>query len=182
LEVAIPRSYRGALSAQTVSGEISLGDRALSRVFLATTSGDARVGSISADSFEWRTTSGGLTADAVETASSRLASVSGDLTIKALAGDLTANSTSGEVRIDYTKSPGAISVGTVSGDVELRFPADARFRLDARSTSGDINCGFPITMTSTGGAGRHSLSGDIGQQPQNVVAVHTVSGEIKISK
>jgi lia operon protein LiaG len=183
LEVAIPRSYSGSLSTHTVSGDIDMGDRALETVVLGTTSGDGRTGAISAKSFEWKTTSGDLSAAGIESPSSRISSVSGELTVRALTGDLNANSTSGEVRIDYKKAPGNVEIGTVSGDARIALPADSRFQLNARSTSGDITCDFPITMTgSSGGPGRHSLAGSVGEQPQSRLDIHTVSGEIEIRK
>jgi lia operon protein LiaG len=182
LEVAIPKSYDGPLSVHTVSADIDMGDRALEEVDLGTTSGDGRIGAVRAKSFQWKSTSGDLSAAGIESASSRVSSVSGELSVSALTGDLTANSTSGEVRISYKKAPGNVEIGTVSGDARLTLPEGSMFELNARSTSGGITCDFPITMAGSSGSGRHSLSGSVGEQPRSRIDIHTVSGGIRIRK
>jgi hypothetical protein len=59
--------------------------------------------------------------------------------------------------------------------------ADASFSLDARSTSGDVTCRFPIVVEdrSTGG-GNHVLAGKVGTGAGSVT-VRTVSGDIRVT-
>ena len=59
---------------------------------------------------------------------------------------------------------------------------DAQFILDARSTSGDISCKFPIIISEHGtGGGNHVRAGVVGSGPK-AAAIRTVSGDIRIEE
>jgi lia operon protein LiaG len=165
-----------------VSGNIRIADHAFAALTLSTTSGDAQAGTVSAQDFSMKTTSGDLTVENAASRRSEISTVSGDVRVKSLKGDATLHTNSGTVNVGFAAVPGRIEASSTSGDVLLRFPADAQFVLDARSTSGDITCRFPITISSgSTGGGRHALAGAVGTGTGQV-SVRTVSGDVRIEK
>jgi lia operon protein LiaG len=182
LEVTIPKGYTGKLSTKTVSADIDVADHPYSALSLLTTSGDMRVGSLTADVLNVQTTSGTLKIGTADVRSATLSSVSGDIEARALSGDTTVHTTSGDVRISFSSLPARLEAVSNSGTITLRLPAEAGFTLDARSTSGDIACGFPITVSeSQTGGGRHSLHGVVQAGSRSVIA-RTTSGDIRIER
>jgi lia operon protein LiaG len=180
LEVAIPRRYAGRLTVSSVSADIRMADHRYAGLSLTTTSGDVRLGTLGAGDFAMHTTSGELRATAITASHADLSSVSGDIEIKSLSGDTSVRTTSGEVRLAFTAVPSQLQASSTSGSVILELPSHAGFTLDARSTSGDISCAFPITVSaSSGGGGHHALAGVVGTGV-NVITARTVSGDIRI--
>ncbi len=109
-----------------------------------------------------------------------ITSVSGHVRVKSLRGDLTARTVSGDMSLTYPAGPGRLDVESTSGSVTLHLPAGASFILDAHSTSGDIRCRFPITISqSADGGGRHALAGTVGAGAGRI-QVRTVSGDMRI--
>ena len=72
---------------------------------------------------------------------------------------------------------GPWDVHSSSGGVTLRIPADARFDLDARVSSGRIETAHAITMTGT--IDKQRLQGKV-QGGGPLVSVRTSSGGIRI--
>lgn len=163
LEVGIPKQYAGKLTAEGVSSDITLGSHHYAEVALKTISGD-------------------ILAQDLTTERTSISSVSGDVVVKALTGDVDANSTSGDVALAFAKMPGSIAVKTISGDIRIGMPPNAGFTLDAHSTSGDVTCDFPITLTDphTDG-GEHGLAGTVGSG-KGAVTARAVSGDIGITR
>ena len=109
-------------------------------------------------------------------------SVSGDLTLADGSVDrLDAKTVSGRVTADIDLDQGAaLRVATVSGPVAIRLPADARARVDLRSTSGRLLSEFPGLQHSEK-PGSSTLSGDLGPgQHPGVVRVSTTSGQVTL--
>ena len=182
LEVSVPKGYAGRLSVKGVSADIDLADHAYEGLALSTVSGDLKVGAVKAGDFAAHTTSGELRASAVTAERLELSSVSGGIEVKSMTGNVRAHTTSGEVTLAFEAAPPEIEIGSTSGEVTLRFPADAGFRLDARSTSGDVTCGFPIQISeSRTGGGQHALTGMVGSG-SSAVTVRTVSGGIRVQR
>jgi lia operon protein LiaG len=179
IDLAVPRSYGKDLSVRTVSGEVDMDDHTLSGLSVTTTSGAVHLQVMHAARAAVRTTSGELTAAELSGGKTTLTTVSGEIDVRSLSGDVYARTTSGAVRLRYAAQPGAVEIGSTSGEVTLLLPAEARFTLDARSTSGDIRCDFPLTLS--GGKGAHALKGTAGGGA-TPVRIQTVSGEIAITR
>ncbi len=187
LRVEVPRGYAGKLAVTTVSGDIEVADHAYAALALRTASGDVRLAEVQADSFSMGSVSGRLQARGVAARQVELGSTSGELAIEALTGDVRARSVSGAIRLAWTPFANTADIDTTSGEVALRLPRGSAFRLDAASTSGEITCGFPITVAGSGPrAGRRALHGEVGDAAAgggggNLVKVRTVSGEIRLT-
>ncbi len=100
---------------------------------------------------------------------------------------LDAKTVSGRVTADIDlDQDAALRVATVSGPVAIRLPADARARIDLRSTTGQVLSEFP-GLWPTQLPGASSLSGDLrpggyagpGGHP-GVVRVSTMSGQVTL--
>jgi hypothetical protein len=182
LEVSLPKGYAGRLSAESVSGDLEAADHAYAGLTLATTSGDARLGSMKAKEIVLRTISGDLQAKGAAAGRVVISTVSGDVNLGGLAGDARVRTTSGDMRLAFASVAGAVDIASTSGEVMLLLPADAGFSLEARSTSGEIVCSFPILLAeSRSGGGSHVIVGRVGDGA-HPVSVRTVSGDIRIAR
>ena len=154
-----------------------------------------------------KSVSGGITLDGV-TGAVDARTVSGDIEAQGLGGTIGFNSVSGDLtladgsvdRLDAKTVSGrvtadidldrdaALRVATVSGPVAIRLPADARARVDLRSTTGRVLSEFPGLRHSQK-PGASSLSGDLcpggaagagpGKHP-GLVRVSTMSGQVTL--
>jgi DUF4097 and DUF4098 domain-containing protein YvlB len=96
--------------------------------------------------------------------------------LRGVRGSLEAKAGSGTIRAEGDPT-GAWVVHTGSGGVQLRFPSDAAFDLDAHTSSGSISVDHPVTVQGT--VGRKQIRGKVrgGGVP---VEVETGSGNIEI--
>jgi hypothetical protein len=67
----------------------------------------------------------------------------------------------------------------VSGDVTLLLPKVASLTVEGNTVSGDIETGFPLTVTTPQYGPGHSVHGAIGAGAGRL-AIHTVSGDISV--
>jgi hypothetical protein len=164
LEVSLPAGYMKKLTVKTVSADVEVADHSYSALEVSTTSGDLTV---SAANVSLRITSGDLRATRLTDQRIEISSLSGDVEVGSMSGDAS---------LAIAAVPGRIDAGSVSGDITIALPVNAQFALDARSTSGKLTCGFPITIKENrSGGGSHVLSGTVGAGGSSVV-VRTVSG------
>src|SRR5579875_218147 len=110
----------------------------------------------------------------------RFTSVSGDLTLAGgLLTRLEADSVNGQIAADISlAAAGAMRVGTISGDITLRLPADSDARVRLHSTSGNVRSDFG-SLRSAMSPGSHSVSGNVGGG-SGKVSVSTVSGDVTL--
>jgi lia operon protein LiaG len=182
LEVSVPRGYAGQVMAQTISGDIDVADHDFSDLQVSSTSGSIRAGVLHATHISMHSVSGGLSAKGITATQVELSTTSGSIRVAALQADVTARSRSGDVTLIFASAPGRVEAGSTSGGVTLKLPSGAGFVLDARSTSGDVSCGFPITLAATGTQrARHVMQGTVGSGAGNIIA-HTTSGDVRIER
>ncbi len=128
----------------TRSGDVAVfgGVRAL---VVESTSGDLEITGPPLDLVDVRTTSGDVALRA-ESRRTLADSTSGDLRLEALAGELSATTTSGDVRATFDAlAPGhPVHVTTTSGNITLRLPP-VPLRGEVRTTSGRISSRFDGT-------------------------------------
>ena len=177
------RAVRGRLSLSSVSGDVE------AEVF----NGDV----------EARSTSGDVTvAGHFEAGEASLESTSGDVNASALAGSLRARSTSGDVEI-FESQLVRLSVGVVSGDIDVDGATLGDADIDAEAVSGDIE--ITLSRDFSGRVDVTTLNGSIdncfGPKPQRTskygpgrelnfnqgegkgrVEIQTVNGDIELCK
>jgi hypothetical protein len=168
----------GGAHVETSSGEVRLNDVA-GPLSVTTISGDVRLEDGAVDGATVKTTSGEIDMEGVA-GELRVNTVSGDIKVAdARDAVLTFGTTSGEITFDGALArAGANGVSSISGDIRLRLPDDADFRLDASTVSGDINNEFELQGAETG---LRSLSGTAGDGG-STLNVSTTSGEIAIER
>jgi DUF4097 and DUF4098 domain-containing protein YvlB len=107
-----------------------------------------------------------------------LQAVGGDLDVKTISGDVhatsvggsvTAKSVSGDVRVDSVRE-GHVEVQSVSGDIAVGVAPRTNLDVDAGSVSGDLASEVPLGSEPTG----------TGDGPTVIVRGRTVSGDFKL--
>jgi Putative adhesin len=126
--------------------------------------------------FEAETGSGRVTLEQTSPGAVRVGTGSGGMELRGVKGSLEAKAGSGTIRAEGDPT-GAWTVRTGSGGVQLHFPSDAKFDLDAHTSSGSVTVDHPVTVQ--GSLGRKEVRGKVrgGGVP---VEVATGSGNIEI--
>jgi Putative adhesin len=109
-------------------------------------------------------------------------SVSGDLTLAdGTVHHLDAKTVSGRVTADIDlEHGGGLRVGTVSGAVAIRLPAQTSTRVDLRSTTGRVLSEFS-GLHSSNGPGANALSGNLGGGGDTGrLSITTMSGQVTL--
>jgi len=180
LEIKVPQHYRGALVVDTSSGDVEISNQILSELSVETSSGDIRLSFVQAATIEMESSSGDQTVDGITAESSSLTSSSGEIQVRDLYGGARAKSSSGDITLRYRKFNADLEVRSSSGDVGLYLTESAQFRMEARASSGNIDCAFPVTLNEANSEiRRNRLFGTVGEGAHKVV-VQTSSGDITI--
>jgi len=180
LEIRVPEQYRHLLAVHTGSGDVDIVDQDLAELSVDTGSGDICLRSVRAAAVSLESSSGDQEADELQAEYVELTSASGDLRAGGLQGGARVRSASGEITLSYLEFDADLEARSGSGDVRLFLTGTAQFRLDARSSSGDISCEFPLTLTGPDSEmSRKTLIGTVGDGARRV-AVKTSSGDIQI--
>jgi len=160
LDVYIPQDYRENIVIDTVSANVDISNLNINNFHCKTVSGDLRIESLILDNFALKTTSG-------------------NINIMDIAGNLRAESVSGNVNVGYEVFTHNIDIKTVSGDVKVNLPKNAGFYLKTNTFSGKVVTKFPITVTSLNK--KNQLEGTVGAGDNSII-IDTVSGDIYLSK
>ncbi len=180
LEIQVPEQYRGALLVRTSSGDVQINGQNLSELSVETSSGDMQLSSIRAANISMESSSGDQRAEGVEAERSEFASSSGEIRVKDLQGRAGAESSSGDITLRFDAFTADLEVRSSSGDVELYLTETAEFRVEARASSGDIDCAFPISLDREDSeTSRNRLYATVGNGTHRVT-VQTSSGDITI--
>jgi len=187
------RGIKGPVNVTTSSGDVALsdvieqiqvisgsGDIALSNitgaVHLTSGSGDMALENVQGET-RARTGSGDL---AISKPGGPLAvdTSGGDVSIAHASGDLRVHTGSGNITVDGNPGePNYWELHAGSGDVVLRLPTNPSFRLEARTSSGDIEALMPLTLD--GSASKHEMRAKLGDGKARV-EIQTSSGNINL--
>jgi DUF4097 and DUF4098 domain-containing protein YvlB len=167
-------SIGSEVKAQSGSGSITV-DGVKGSVWARAGSGSIHATNVSGG-FDGNTGSGHLTLEQTAPGSVKAETGSGGLELHNVKGSLQARAGSGDIRADGDAT-GEWVVHTGSGSVQLRFPQNASFELNARTGSGSINLNHPVTVQ--GSVGRKEVHGKVGGGGVPV-QVDTGSGSISI--
>jgi DUF4097 and DUF4098 domain-containing protein YvlB len=148
VEVTVPPSCD--LEVRTASGDVTLsGEAALDgTVRIRTASGDLTVQGGARD-LVVKTASGDVTISVPRLASLEANTSSGDVTLTAGAGHVLIDTTSGDVHLEGLT--GDLSARTTSGDLRASWKdLEAGHRVDVTSTSGEVSLSLPPAATPAG--------------------------------
>jgi hypothetical protein len=166
------------LSASTGSGDVRAGS-VHGDVHISTGSGGIQATGISGG-FYLSTGSGDIrlaeTADGANTAGGKVSTGSGSVQVSGVNGSLRIGTGSGDITAQGNPA-GDWSLGTGSGTIVVRFPAQASFTVDAHTDSGQIITHRSINVQGTMPKG--SLRGTVGKGGP-LVKLRTGSGDIEI--
>ena len=103
---------------------------------------------------------------------------SGDVNVRDLEGNAQIDASSGNINVSVKEADEEIYIKAISGDIELRMPADKSFTLDSRTSSGNINCDFKLEdkVSDDNTLKGIYLNGDI------LLNIKTSSGNIDIER
>lgn len=167
------------LDASSVSGSVRV-DGTCDRAHVGTTSGDILVNASIRD-LTMGAVSGTLRATRVV---ERIdgSTVSGDIHVQG--GDFRdaeLGSMSGTIRFGgRLASDAKLDISTQSGDIVANVPADTPARINARTHSGDIRCGFPGTKAVENDQGPGSSLVFESADPSRTIALSSHSGTIRL--
>lgn len=177
IEVFLPKKYFGTLNVQTVSGRIDArGKLALDELNLSSTSGKIILDDATAGTAVLSTVSGSIGAGILR-AKGNLHTTSGSIRVESAVGEGVFRSVSGSIQVSYETVLGNIKASSTSGRIRLSVPAKHAFLLHTHSVSGSVQVGFP---SDTLMGNRHSISGQVGDNPHDKIELATVSGRIEL--
>lgn len=176
LDVYIPNTYKDNIDIISSSGDVYISNMELSQLDLSASSGYITVDNITTDSLYTQTSSGDQIIKNVTSMKSNLNASSGTLEVSNYKGDLYANTSSGDMKFDYSTFDNSIIANASSGEIEIILPNDSQFNLNANTSSGQIKVDFPIKISRKDD---DSLSGTVGNSFNNI-KVTTSSGDIWI--
>jgi DUF4097 and DUF4098 domain-containing protein YvlB len=114
------------------------------------------------------------------TGRTELKTSNGAIDLQAEKAVVKAESGNGEIQLRGTLADGTHSLTTANGQIALVLPADARFKLDAKTSNGGIRTDFGAGKSVRVG-GAH-LQTAIGDDPKVAITVETRNGGIEIRK
>ena len=166
VKARIPHASAAQLA--TAAADMKLRGR-YERLDVNSASGDLRLsGEVERDAV-LKTVSGDIRIDRVG-GELRVKSVSGDVAVASVGGSIESRTVSGDVRFDVVRE-GTVTVQSVSGDIELGVAPGTNLDVDAGSVSGDLSSEVPLASEPHGG----NADG-----PTVVLRGKTVSGDVKV--
>jgi DUF4097 and DUF4098 domain-containing protein YvlB len=102
----------------------------------------------------------------------------GGLDLAADKAVVTAKTSNGAIKFSGSLADGAHTFHNDFGEINVSLPADARFRLDAHTSFGEVTTGFAITPPR--GKDRSQLKGTVGDNPAATVTLTTSNGRIRV--
>jgi len=110
-------------------------------------------------------------------------SVSGNVLIKDVVGQVSASSVSGNVNVEIARIEGAGSMkfSAVSGNVNVRAPANLDADIEMSTVSGSLKTDFPIEVQERRYGPGRSAHGRLGNGANNL-RITTVSGRVSLTR
>ena len=111
----------------------------------------------------------------------KAASVSGDVLVRNVAGIVSAASVSGDVVVEMVRMEGRgeMKFNSVSGDVEVRAPANLDADVDMSTISGSLKTDFPIEVQERRYGPGRSARGRLGAGASSI-KINSVSGRVSL--
>jgi DUF4097 and DUF4098 domain-containing protein YvlB len=197
LDIYLPADFEGTMDVKVTSGAVSSESFNLENfrikassgnltadtinaasVAIQTTSGNIDIKRINADRLAITTHSGNITSGQSTVGEASVEATSGNVEMAGLTGNINLKTTSGKTILSYPRfDKNNLVVGTTSGSVTLRLPANAGFLLAARSNSGKIQSDFSIDDVEGGKINK--TTGQVGTGTGQI-KINTTSGSIQL--
>lgn len=160
LEVKVPKNYS-------------------SDIIINTSSGNTKIENLNLNTLNCKLSSGDLSTDSVTTKDCVLKLSSGNTRLENFSGNLKVHASSGDVSVNYKEFNNNIDVSASSGNLKLKLPESSEFYLKASASSGNVNCGFPMTISKN--QSHNKLEGTV-VKDTNQIIIKTFSGDVDIIK
>jgi lia operon protein LiaG len=177
LKVYIPKTYVSNLTLQSTSGNINIKDLNLKDFKCQLTSGKLKMDNLNLDNMIYNGTSGEISGNNISTKATTFKLISGNVKLDKFKGDLKGSSTSGKVYVSYDSFSNNINLSSISGEIAVRLPEESEFYLNAKATSGNVSCNFPIVLE--GKQKNNVLIGTV-KNDKNKINISLISGSISI--
>ncbi len=141
-------------------------------------SGNTRIENLNCKQIILESTSGDIKAEKSKVDLFSVNSSSGNITLKDLEGAARVKSTSGNIEVLYQLLVGEVNLSATSGNIKLSVPSGSGFDLEARSSSGNIDCAFDLEHETRSKGKLQGVHGS-GEVP---VTLAVTSGNIKVMK
>ena len=188
LEIAIPKSRIREIELNTASGDIHFEADPIPKMTMHSASGDIYIraeGEKTADRISASTASGDVKLEG-NAAEAEVSSMSGNCTVNGAFDYLKVRSVSGDSEFNGTVN--TLTIQSVSGDAEANISNRSVERIEAKSTSGDVEITLPddaesvhAECSSRSGKCRCGIP-DAGSAAATQIRAGTVSGDIDISR
>jgi Putative adhesin len=168
-------SIASEVRATAGSGDLQITD-IKGRVYTETGSGNIRATGV-AGGFDARAGSGDITFEQAGSGSVHAQTGSGNIRLHNVSGGVEAGAGSGDVLVEG-KIDSDWRIHTGSGEVEVKLPSDAKFNIDARSSSGNVEVHHPVSMQ--GSLKRNHIEGTV-NGGGTLLDISTGSGTIRVN-
>ena len=111
----------------------------------------------------------------------KLRTSNGPIDIQTDKSEVTARTSNGSLRFKGSLATGQHSFHTSNGTVSLALPADAKFRVQARTSHGQITSDF-FSVKRSRGTGQARAEAEVGENPQVTISVESSNGNVDIRK
>jgi DUF4097 and DUF4098 domain-containing protein YvlB len=114
----------------------------------------------------------------------KLDAFSSDVDVKGLSGEMDLHTFSGDIDLDAAaagQSP-RLSAQTFSGNITVRLADSAKGDVNFDSFSGRFDSDVPVSLRSSGGRRRTTISGSLPGGTGSPLNFHTFSGDVRIKK
>lgn len=179
-EIGIDRelALKKELKLSSTSGDITVGKTAASEIRISSASGEVRTGGLTAEKLRIGTNSGDIHVTGAEGQFS-ISSASGTVMLDDGSGCGTVETTSGDIRLSFAVLTGELTVDSTSGEVVIKLPEATALDFSAATVSGEISTFFDELLSFSKKGDR--ASGSVGSG-DHALKITTTSGDIRIKK
>ncbi|MBL9139211.1 MAG: DUF4097 family beta strand repeat protein [Verrucomicrobiales bacterium] len=173
-------SIEGSLQGKTSGGSIRASDLS-GEIDLHTSGGSISIDKASGSALKANTSGGSIRLVGISSPADVKTS-GGSIEVEATAGPLTAGTSGGSIRAEFSQPlKGDVVLKTSAGGITVALPGSAAVNLDASTSAGSVRSDFAVDGGSNDGKDRSSLKGSInGGGP--ALRLRTSAGSIKIRR
>lgn len=178
LKVIIPKKYDENLNAHSSSGDIYISDLKLKDLNIKLSSGDLTAENLVINNGKLNASSGDMELNNIGIEKLKVSLSSGKLELNGFIGEIIGELSSGSADITLKELTGNIDFRLSSGDFRMTLNEnEVNAKLNLRTSSGDIEVGFPVLVTKS--KNNRAFIGTSGNGKYNITVLNS-SGDIDI--